>query len=70
MKTYNPPERFCAICGKKIITRNPTEYVFRRKDYRIDSPTKGRSLFFCGNTCVRKWDAEYPARSKRIDDGY
>lgn len=71
MKTYNPRERYCAMCGKLIITRNPSEYVYRRRDYRVDSSTRGKTLLFCGNTCLRKWDAEYPSKSKRrYDDEY
>ena len=64
MKTYNPPEYHCAQCGRLIITRNPKEYVYKRQDNRRDSPTFHKTLFFCTNSCMSKFERTYPGRGK------
>lgn len=65
MKNYSPRERYCAICGKLIITRDPQSYVYKRRDYRADSETLGKTLFFCSNGCMNSFEKAYPSR-KRI----
>lgn len=65
MKHYNPRERYCAICGKLIITRDPQSYVYKRRDNRADSETFGKTLFFCSNGCMTSFEQVYPSR-KRI----
>lgn len=64
MKTYNPPERHCEMCGRLIIIHNPREYVFKRQDNRSGSPTFHKTLFFCGNTCLTKFEKAYPGRKR------
>ena len=69
MKNYSPRERYCAICGKLIITRNLQSYVYKRRDYRADSETCGKTLFFCSNGCMNKFEKVYPARKRIVSDG-
>ena len=64
MKTYNPRERYCDSCGKLIILHNPKEYVYRRRDYRPESPTYNKSIFFCCNTCMTQYDSIMQSRKK------
>lgn len=64
MKTYNPPEYNCALCGQLIITRNPKEYVYKQLDNRASSPTYRKTLFFCSNSCYQKFEKTYPRRKK------
>lgn len=64
MKHYNPRERYCAICGKLIITRDPQSYVYKRTDNRAASATFRKTLFFCGNSCLTKFENAYPGRKK------
>ena len=64
MKNYNPRERRCAICGELIITRDPKRYVFKRTDNRAASATFRKTLFFCGNSCLTKFENAYPGRKK------
>ena len=64
MKNYNQRERRCAICGELIITRDPKRYVFKRTDNRAASATFRKTLFFCGNSCMQKFETAYPGRKK------
>lgn len=64
MKHYNPRERYCAICGKLIITHDPQRYVYKRTDNRAASATFRKTLFFCGNSCLTKFENAYPGRKK------
>lgn len=64
MKTYNPREHYCEQCGRLIITHNPSEYSYRRKDNRTGSPTLGKTLWFCTNSCKEKFERQYPGRKK------
>lgn len=65
MKTYNPKERFCYLCGDLILTHNPGEYAWKRRDYRRESETYGRTLWFCCRTCANKYDEAYPRKHYR-----
>ena len=69
MKKNSPRERYCAICGKLIITRDTQRYVYKRRDYRADSETFGKTLFFCSNGCMNKFEKVYPARKRIVSDG-
>ncbi len=69
MKNYSPRERYCAICGKLIITRNPQSYVYKRRDYRVDSETFGKTLFFCSNGCMNSFEKDYPERKRIVRNG-
>ena len=65
MKSYNPPEHKCVCCGKDFITRNPGEYLFRERDWRKDSETKGRTLWFCSGSCMNTFNRENQKREHR-----
>lgn len=69
MKHYNPRERYCAICGKLIITRDPQRYVYKRTDNRAASATFRKTLFFCSNGCMNKFEKVYPARKRIVGNG-
>ena len=69
MKHYNPRERYCAICGKLIITRDPQRYVYKRTDNRAASATFRKTLFFCSNGCMNKFEKDYPARRRIVRNG-
>ena len=64
MKPYNPPTYYCALCGRMLITRNPSEYVFKRRDNRRESQTFGKTLYFCSNSCMTKYERTYPGRGR------
>ncbi len=58
------PNRECAECGKPIILwGRPTEYNWRIKDYRKDSPTRKRVLYFCNQTCMKEFDKKNPRKT-------
>lgn len=64
MRYGSSKERTCAECGKVFyLTCLPTDYTFRRKDYRKDSPTHKQILYFCGPTCKGKHEREYPRKT-------
>lgn len=69
MKNYSPWERYCAICGKLIITRNPQSYVYKRQDNRAGSETSQKTLFFCSYGCMNKFEKIYPARKRIVRNG-
>ena len=60
MKTYNPPERFCAQCGHMIITHDPGAY-----QYKIRLAGKGKTLWFCKPSCMEKFRKEHPIKEHR-----
>lgn len=69
MKNYSPRERYCAICGKLIITRDPQRYVYKRQDNRAGSETFHKTMFFCSNGCMNKFEKVYPARKRVVGNG-
>ena len=62
---YRPLERFCARCGKMIITRTSGEYVYKYRDHIKGSPTCGKTVFFCSNSCMNKWLEEHSVKRYR-----
>lgn len=59
-KTYNPVERFCAQCGRMIITHDPGCY-----QYKIRPAGKGKTLWFCRPSCMSKYRTEHPVKDYR-----
>lgn len=62
MKTYSPFERYCAQCGRLIITRNSQQYVYKRRDFRRQNPTYGKTIYFCSDSCMQVFEKTNPRK--------
>lgn len=51
-------DHYCAQCGKLIVSRNAREYQFKIRDWRKESDTFGKTLWFCKDGCMRKFEKD------------
>ncbi|MBR3008367.1 MAG: hypothetical protein IKI35_05660 [Stomatobaculum sp.] len=57
-KNFNESHsKSCSVCGKKIIVGDLERYVYQREQ-------KTGKLWFCGWTCLRKWEKANPDYGK------
>lgn len=64
LKTYNPRERICPICGKLFIVHNPTEWKYKRRDY--SEPGHSTTRFFCSWGCLQQFRASQNKKERLV----
>jgi len=63
MKYGASHKRTCYMCRKEINAPSTRDWPWKKTDWRKDSETKGRVLYFCTEACQKKFETDYPRKT-------
>lgn len=55
-------ECVCTNCKKTFFVYNAGEWQYKRRDFRKDSESFHKLLWFCTNRCMTEYEKVYPKR--------